>query len=165
MKIIDKKGFTLTPKSFGVTERRKGGFTLIELLVVIAIIGILASIVLVSLNTARKRSRDVRRVADIRQLQTALELYFDSNKAYPSSSLAPLAPDFIPVIPADPTGGNYLYTGVLVGTVCTSYHLGATLEDASSTALAGDVDNPGTATPCSGGTNFSGADPVYDVVP
>ena len=53
----------------------KKGFTLIELLVVIAIIGILASVVLASLNSARKKSRDARRVADIKQIQLALELY------------------------------------------------------------------------------------------
>ena len=54
----------------------KRGFTLIELLVVIAIIGILASVVLASLNSARKKGRDARRVADIKQVQLALELYF-----------------------------------------------------------------------------------------
>ena len=57
--------------------RKNQGFTLIELLVVIAIIGVLASVVLASLNTARKKSRDARRIADIKQIQLALELYFD----------------------------------------------------------------------------------------
>lgn len=59
------------------------GFTLIELLVVIAIIGILASIVLASLNSARKRSRDTRRIADLHQIKTALELYDHTNSTYP----------------------------------------------------------------------------------
>ena len=50
----------------------KGGFTLIELLVVIAIIGVLASIVLASLNTARRKSRGACRITDFKQIQHAL---------------------------------------------------------------------------------------------
>lgn len=61
------------------------GFTLIELLVVIAIIGLLASMVLVSLNSARIKARDVRRIADFKQIQTALELFYDSQGRYPQS--------------------------------------------------------------------------------
>ncbi len=60
------------------------GFTLIELLVVIAIISILSSVVLTSLNTARVKARDARRVADIKQIETALEMYFNDNGNYPS---------------------------------------------------------------------------------
>lgn len=62
---------------------RSKGFTLIELLVVIAIIGILASVVVVSLNTARAKARDSQRVAQLRQVQTALETYFLDNGSYP----------------------------------------------------------------------------------
>jgi len=59
------------------------GFTLIELLVVIAIIGLLSTLAVVALNSARQRSRDAKRVADIRQIQTALELGFSEVSSYP----------------------------------------------------------------------------------
>lgn len=59
------------------------GFTLIELLVVVAIIGVLATVVLSSLNSARVKARDARRDADIKNIQTALELYHLDNGQYP----------------------------------------------------------------------------------
>jgi len=61
----------------------KKGFTLIELLVVIVIIGILATLATVALTSARGKARDARRVSDVRQLQTALELYFNDAGSYP----------------------------------------------------------------------------------
>ncbi len=66
------------------------GFTLIELLVVISIIGLLSSVVLVSMNSARLKARDGRRLSDMRQIQTALELYYDKNKQYPNPACDPL---------------------------------------------------------------------------
>ncbi len=54
---------------------KKGGFTLIELLVVVAIIGLLSSIVMVSLNAARAKARDARRMEDIQEIHNAIELY------------------------------------------------------------------------------------------
>lgn len=62
------------------------GFTLIELLVVIAIIGMLASAVSASLADAQREARDKRRVADLKSLQTALELYYVDNQSFPRES-------------------------------------------------------------------------------
>ena len=60
----------------------KKGFTLIELLIVIAIIGILSSIVLVSLSSARQRARDAQRKSDLHSIQLALESHFAQNGTY-----------------------------------------------------------------------------------
>jgi len=61
------------------------GFTLIELLVVISIIGVLSSIVLGSLQKARYKANDTKRLQEIRQMQTALELYYNDYGQYPYS--------------------------------------------------------------------------------
>lgn len=139
---------------------------MIELLVVIAIIGILSSVVLASLNTARQKSRDARRVADIKQMQLALELYYDSNNnAYPATT-APLAPTYIATIPKDPQGDAYNYA--VSGT--NYYHLGATLEDSGHAALNSDIDCNSIGTGCPAGVAYTnGFDgtvaTVYDVTP
>lgn len=61
-------------------------FTLIELLVVISIIGILSTLSVVALNNARSKSRDARRLSDIKQINLALELYHNETGIYPSAS-------------------------------------------------------------------------------
>lgn len=90
------------------------GFTLIELLVVIAIIGLLATIVLVSLNSARQKSRDARRATEIKQISTALEMYFVDRTpgAYPTAAAGTSIPasvktalaSYMAIVPDDPQG-------------------------------------------------------------
>jgi len=109
----------LSKKQKGLALSSSKGFTLIELLVVIAIIGILATIVLVSLNTARVKARDARRSSDMHQIALAMEMYYDSQTpvAYPNlpdtataigsgSSIG----TYMNPVPLDPTNsGNYIY--------------------------------------------------------
>lgn len=122
------------------------GFTIIELLVVVAIIGILATIIVPSMDGARKKGRDSTRISDIKGLQLGLEVYFESgNNTYPAT-LSVLAPSYIPTVPKDPsTGLNYYYAQTNGG---DGYHLGALLEVFNET-LSNDSD----ATT----TNFGGA--------
>ncbi|MBI2046291.1 MAG: type II secretion system protein [Parcubacteria group bacterium] len=147
-------------------QKKNKGFTLIELLVVIAIIGILSSVVLASLNTARQKSRDAKRIADLKQLQLALELYFDANRAYPPI-LDSLATIYIPSIPQDPLiTPAYQYAALLSGTSCTSYHLGATMEATGHAVLTTDSDASASTDICSGSAaDFAGTDPIYDLKP
>lgn len=98
-----------------VKQKTQKGFTLIELLVVIAIIGLLASVVLLALGSARQKSRDAKRLADVRQLASAMELYFNDNNSYPTT-YASLATSYIGQLPTFPTPADgcnttsYTYT-------------------------------------------------------
>ena len=153
-----------------MTKSYKRGFTLIELLVVIAIIGILSSIVLASLNSARQKGRDARRVSDIKQLQLALELYYDAKGQYATSTALLVTNGYIAAVPTDPqTQAQYSYAALQgsAATVatCASYHLGTTLEQTGHSALAADAD-AAAATACTGsGADFAGTDPIFDVRP
>src|SRR3989338_1593038 len=146
-------------KNFSSYSIRRG-FTLIELLVVVAIIGLLSSIVLTSLNGARVKARDAKRMEDLRQIRIAIELFYDDNNYYPSagcwdcnnyrysntgswdSLAADLAP-YIKSLPEDPvnTSGcgpwqtncfTYSYGNVGRTTYSPQYDLTTQLEDQNS---------------------------------
>jgi prepilin-type N-terminal cleavage/methylation domain-containing protein len=84
---------------------KQKGFTLIELLVVIAIVGLLASVVLVSLNSARQRAKIARSASDQKQLGLALMLYFDDMGFYPPDVNRGWDPGFSHVLPYNPDSG------------------------------------------------------------
>ena len=67
-------------------NKRKRGFTLIELLVVVAIIGMLSSIVIASLNSARAKARNASRNEELVQLRTAFVMAASNSNPYPNSS-------------------------------------------------------------------------------
>lgn len=135
---------------------------MIELLVVIAIVGIMSTIVTASLNSARSKARDARRLADIRAVQIALEMSYDKNGGYPASLSELTDADsgrFLPVVPVPPVGAGqteYAYAPIGEGEICTSYHLGVSLEDKNNQSLNVDADFP-VGTVCGdGGTDFDG---------
>jgi prepilin-type N-terminal cleavage/methylation domain-containing protein len=113
--------------------KNKSAFTLVELLVVIAIIGIISTLAVVSLTNARQSARDAKRLADIKQIQTALELYYQDNGEYPSSitdSIATSGNIYMQSSPIAPTPADgdcsdtdNVYTYTVSGTENSSYSL------------------------------------------
>lgn len=75
------------------------GFTLIELLVVIAIIGLLSTIIAAPIQSARKKARDAKKIAELKSTQLALEQYAESNSAQYPITLSALSPQFMPLLP------------------------------------------------------------------
>lgn len=86
--------------------KQKNGFTLIELLVVIAIIGVLAGILFANFVGVRQRARDSQRKSDLRQIQSALELYRSDNGNYPSYIYLNAVSYPCPTLMPFPTGSN-----------------------------------------------------------
>ncbi len=135
--------------------KQRKGFTLIELLVVLAIVGLLSTLAVVSLNNAREKSRDSKRLSDVKQIQTALELYFSDVGKYPVAASALVlgatggttlsstngwsdtaaGTTYVGRVPTNPTpnGAAYTYTSADGST----YSLTFTLEGASGGLAAG----------------------------
>jgi len=127
-------------KTFG----KSGGFTLVELLIAVSLIAVLSGIILGVLDIpgTRKKTRDSQRIADLRKVQVALELYFSDVSRYPNpspvctgdgwcsiSNLGVLVSDYIDVIPSDPSTNTYSYRTNAAGSI---YALAAIMEVTSS---------------------------------
>ncbi len=164
-------------------------FTIIELLIVIAIIGILASILFITLGQGPLISaRDTKRLADLKELQSALNVYYSNNSSYPDLTglKAALVPTFTPVLPLDardkqsgagvcagytpnfPSTSTeyaadefgYYYS---IGSTNQSYVIKACLEDSANQALLSDCDDTGFDPPCTLDTSASPPVNIYDV--
>jgi len=149
-----------------IKTKHSSGFTLIELLVVLAIIGILSTLAVYSTNIARLKSRDTKRITDISQVQTALELYFGDQQGYPvvaapvtlgddtaqtlssagfTASGSATGTTYMGQVPVNitPGGTDYLYhSATSAGAACTtapcaSYVITFTLEDITGRLLGG----------------------------
>ncbi|PIZ94858.1 MAG: hypothetical protein COX81_02380 [Candidatus Magasanikbacteria bacterium CG_4_10_14_0_2_um_filter_37_12] len=147
----------MNKKSISANRR---GFTLIELLVVVAIIGLLSTLAVVALGSAREKARDSKRLSDVKQVQTALELYYTDNNLYPAPAsaitlgstnyaclnsgsgftTAGCSDAYMGQVPADPLSAqSYTYTSADGST----YEITLTLEG----AMGGFGGGAATATP------------------
>jgi len=148
---MKKNFFRLSQQSF-----KKRGFTLVEILVIVVIIGVLASLSFITLNSVRGKARDAKRISDIRQIQSILEMYRNNNDTYPSiltpgaSLVGPNGQTYISRIPnalsvpdGDCVSDDYIYTSSdPANTYTITYCLGGAVQSAGPgdcTAVPGQI--------------------------
>ena len=131
----------------------KRGFTLIELLVVIAIIGILASVVLASLNTARGKGANAAVKSNLNNMRAQAELVYDSASPNSYAGVCADANVIKGIAGAVSAGGSTKQAdnavNVAAGTVCENTATGWAVQSALKVAEGGNqfwcVDNTGTS--------------------
>lgn len=113
------------------------GFTLIELLVAIGIMAVLTGMAVFNFNQSRVRARDIQRKNDLKQLQTALELYKNDTNSYPAAAnfqttlQSPVA--YTKVTFADPRTGEWSEYQYLPAADFKTYYLQTCLENTGDT--------------------------------
>jgi type II secretion system protein G len=144
-----------------------GGFTLVELLVAITILGVLATVGLSTFTSAQARGRDTQRKSDLKQIVTALELYYSDHETYPASNSGKIAgcpsttstacvwggspseftdtkTSYFKNLPKDPFSNyNYYYRTVSVNAAVVGFQLYARLENPKDIdCLGGNCGSP-----------------------
>ncbi len=134
---------------------KEKGFTLIELLVVIAIIAILSTVVMAGLNSARQKGRDAKRISDVKAVQSALELAFDTCGSYPSvdtlATISAAGGGASVLGPTTPCGGGTMAQFMAQGPVAPTPPAGNIYQYCSSTAVTPTIAATGCA---ANGTNY-----------
>jgi len=122
----------------------KKGFTLVELLVVIAVIGVLAAVVLVAINPAKKlaQARDTQRKSGIQQISTGLSTYFTQKTSYPAALADLVTNNELKNLPKNPSGTDFSYAVTPTGCTtankdCTGGVLYDTLESPNNACATG----------------------------
>jgi len=138
--------------------KKHKGFTLVELLIVVGIIGILATLLMANFIGVRQRARDAQRKSDLRQIQSALEIYRSDISTYPATIYAASCPTsgslsggspantYMSKVPCDPSSNaNYTYTQTGSGTGYTLITCLENLSDPQSDTALGGSDSCGSA--------------------
>ena len=132
------------------------GFTLVELLVVIAVIGVLAAVVLVAINPAKKlgQARDAQTKSGEQQISTALSTYYTQMTSYPAALADLVTNGELKNLPKSPAGTDFNYSAT-PGTCTTA------AKDCTAAVLYYTYEYPNTAcatgSPYWGWTSSSGA--------
>ena len=141
-------------------KKLQKGFTLIELLVVIAIIGILSSIVLSSLSSARTKGEDAAIQSTLSNMRAQAELYYSNNNTYGTytAGLCPTASGNASIFATTTTGGmwtlvdglNTRATNALTRCSASGTAWAAAAQLKSDTTKSYCVDSTGTSRPYTG---------------
>ncbi|HEY9584158.1 MAG TPA: hypothetical protein VJI33_01055 [Candidatus Paceibacterota bacterium] len=132
---------------------------LLEVLIAVFIIGIVGAVVAFLLNIIKIQSADAKRISDINQIAKALELHYDKNAYYPDRLDDLVSAGFLSAVPIPPPGGEqifYAYVPLGENSICTGYHLGASMETNYREIIGNDTDAYPSKTCAGAGPDFDG---------